>query len=177
MSLLLALTSTGLAADLSAALVAPPPLSAMEGERVREMRPLPALGAGFVGAYVGGIPPLVTHPLVSFGTMPLGAAAGVHVFSNARYGWEALGGLAGFAVMVPVGLGIRRAIGVPVGSSPTFGAVNLAMTGVFALGTTLGATGAAMLDSKRREGRDGVVLSMSPYLTDTSGGLVVSGRM
>lgn len=155
-----------------------PVLIADAGAAERRMRPAPALAAGTVTAYAGGALAAFTHPAVSFAAVPLGGATGVHLFSDAGYGYESLGGLIGFVAVAPIGLGIRRAIDAPFEVEPgkDISATNLALTGLFSVGAASGATIAASLHSKGK--RKASSLSLSPTLgTDGRWGARISGRL
>ncbi len=97
------------------------------GSAPRRVEVVPALlagtGIGFAGALLGQL----THPLLDFVSVPMGAAAGVTLFSNVGFGWEVLGSYGGFVVAAPISIGTRKLVGVPVGTGQRFGAVNVGL--------------------------------------------------
>ena len=81
----------------------------------RTWKPGAALVAGVGGGLLGVGLALPLGGAVSPVTVPFGAATGVHVFTDAGYGYEVLGAYTGFAVAIPVALVTAKATGVADG--------------------------------------------------------------
>jgi len=156
----------------------------------RRWRPGSAFAGGLIGTVVGatvpvglmlaaGFPELAMGGLV---TAPLGAALGVHLFSDTPFGWETLGAFAGATVAVPVAtlmwgaaLGLAMSTGEYDGapaSGTLIGGLVLGGVGVLVGGIATGAWMAARIDHRHR----GAEVAVLPSLVDDQPGLAVAGR-
>ncbi|MBW2254933.1 MAG: hypothetical protein JRI25_10100 [Deltaproteobacteria bacterium] len=168
----------------------PSVLSHTQWHPSRRWRPGSAFAGGVLGAAIGATVPVGLMlasgaPGVAMGglvTAPLGAALGVHLFSDAHFGWEALGAFAGATVAVPVAslmwgtaLGLALSTGEADGATPNgalLGGLVLGGAGVLVAGIGTGAWLAARINHKHRATR----LAFAPTVVDDRPGLVVAGR-
>jgi hypothetical protein len=71
---------------------------------MRTWTPAPAFLVGMAGGLVGAVVATFTGVASSFLTIPLGVAGGMHMFTDAGFGYEFLGAFIGFIILLPVAL-------------------------------------------------------------------------